>query len=265
MSFTKLITMYAIFNATFRSFKALQRSQRFSKLIDEHNTANAQDTIDEDAVLRALDKKEIIPMLHFWTCFAFIQLFDTYLEDFVSWIPFYSIFKMVILLWIVAPQTRGATVFFESFLTPQIERRMAFFEETLFPLLRHIVLSIALKIERTVLGFGLQSVSSAEVSALDSTMDKLVRSVTREGYLRRREESIQALKDAVPEERHRVALLDEILKEYKWKPNDDSDWTELRISNERGGLRVRFDSEFEDQEEQDDFAENEEATVDNGL
>ena len=265
MSFTKLITMYAIFNATFKSFKALHKSQRFSKLIDDFNSQKPQDPIDEDAVIRALDKKEIVPMLHFWTCFAFIQVYDIYIEDLLSWIPFYFFIKLIMLLWIIAPQTRGATVFFENYLTPQIEKRMIFFEERIFPIARRAILTLVIKLERTMLDFGLQSISEAELNAVDHTMDGLMRIVTRQGYLRRREESIQALKEAVPEEKHRVALLDDILKEYHLNPDDDSEWTEIRLAKDTYGLRVRFDSDFEDDEERDDFIENDEATIDNGI
>jgi hypothetical protein len=265
MSFTKLMTMYAIFNATFKSFKALHKSQRFSKLIEDHNSQKGTDSIDEEAVISRLDKQEIIPMLHFWTCFAFIQLYDIYLEDFFSWIPFYYLVKGIILLWIIAPQTRGATVFFESFLTPQIERRMKFFEQVIFPLIRRIIIGVVVWLERIVLNYSLQSISTQEITQLDLSMDRVKRSVTREGYLRRREESILALEEAVPEERHRVALLDDILKEFDADLNDDSDWTELRLANDGANLRIRFGSELETEDELTEFILYEEATVDNGI
>jgi hypothetical protein len=259
------MTMYAIFNATFKSFKALHKRQRFASLIDDHNSHGGSDGIDEEAVLSRLDRLEIVPMLHFWTCFAFIQLYDIYGEHFFSWMPFYYMVKGIILIWIIAPQTRGATVFFENFLTPQIERRMKFFEVTVFPLLRRLALQVVVRLERLVLEYGLHSVSSAELSELDYTMDRLLRMVTREGYLRKREESLQALRDAVPEEKQRVALLDDILREYVGNMNDDSDWTEIRLAQDTHGLRVRFGSELENEEEMIDFALNEEATVDNGI
>jgi len=265
MSFTKLMAMYAIFNATFKSFKALQKTQRFASLIDEHNAQKGADVIDEDAVLSRLDRQEIVPMLHFWTCFAFIQLYDVYAEHFFSWMPFYYVVKAIILLWIIAPQTRGATVFFENFLTPQIEKRMEFLEMKVFPLVRRGILTVAFKLERLVLDFSLESISTTELYELDNSMDRLLRMVTREGYLRRRQESIQALQDTVPDEKQRIALLDDILKEYPVKLDDDSDWTEIRLANENGILRPRFGSELEDEDEIMEFVLHDEATVGNGI
>ena len=171
------MTMYAIFNATFKSFKALHKAQRFAILIDDHNS-HGSDAIDEDAVMSRLDRQEIVPMLHFWVCFAFIQLYDIYGEHFFSWMPFYYFVKAIVLLWIIAPQTRGATVFFENFLTPQIERRMKFLEEKVFPFVRRIALSVVGRSERLVLDYGLQTISPAELGELDSTMDRLLRTVT---------------------------------------------------------------------------------------
>jgi len=256
--------MYAIFNGTFRSFKALQKSQRFMTLIEEHNQ-KSPDKIDEEAVLQQHDKQEILPMLHYWTVFAFIQFYDYYFEELFTWIPFYHLGKGIILFWVIAEQTRGATVFFENFLTPQIEKRMVFFETFLFPLICNLLLSAVVWLQSIVLRYSITSISTPELIELDQTFDRLVRLVTREGYLRRREESIQALQDAVPDERQRVALLDDILKEFTVDTKNDSEWTELRLAHDDNGLRLRFGSEFETEEETYEFQFQEEATIDNVI
>lgn len=194
---------------------------------------------------------------------AFLHLYDFYLEPLVCWVPFYDFGKIVVLVWILAPQTKGATIFYESFLAPQIEKRQRLWEVVVAPWMRVKALTAA----RAAQGKSLESidaVSMEELSLADRTFDQLLRTVMREGYVRKREESIKSLSDAVPNQQQRTALLDDILKEYKDDIDDDAEWTEVRLEKSGNALRVRFGSEF-DTDEEAEFAAEDEATVDRLL
>lgn len=106
MSFAILV--YGVFNLTFQTFKSLHKRQRYSVLIDEYNEEHHGKTkMDGKVVLNRLDKDEMIPLLKLWTVLAFIQFYESYLDVFFSWIPFFAIVKMVVFAFIVIPQTRG--------------------------------------------------------------------------------------------------------------------------------------------------------------
>ena len=96
----------------------------------------------------------------------------------------------------------------------------------------------------------LERCSDYEVQEMDRSLDYLTRTVTREGYRRKRDESILALQAAVPSEKQRVALLDDILSEYIMADDSMENWTELRLAK-RGEqqVRVRFGSDFDSDEE----------------
>jgi hypothetical protein len=69
--------------------------------------------------------------MHFWTEFALITLFENYFEFFVSWVPLYSFFKLLLLWYIIHPSTKGATVVFENFLEPRFQEKIAWAERAL--------------------------------------------------------------------------------------------------------------------------------------
>ena len=93
--------------------------------------------------------------------------------------------------------------------------------------------------------------------------------MTREGYRRKRDESIQALHQAVPDEKQRIALLDDILREYTFNPEDDSEWTQLRlVKTENGEIAVKFANQSNEDDESDLWEETEEeddAVVGDGI
>ena len=144
------MSMYAIFQQAFQSFKALHKAQKYLGLIAENNTNKQNTAIDADAVLSSWDREEVVPLLHFWTVFAFIHLYDYYVEYLFSWIPFYFIAKGILLALIVAPQTRGATVFFEKFLSPQVNKFMDYLDVNVFPILRQVLLVFLMQLERFI-------------------------------------------------------------------------------------------------------------------
>ncbi|KAH9257084.1 hypothetical protein BASA81_004905 [Batrachochytrium salamandrivorans] len=119
----------------------------------------------------------------------------------MEWIPFYSAFKFVLMVWLLFPRTKGATVFFESVLIPQttsiwhVWKKMVSFSQTM---ILDFVFIISCWTE----------------------------CVTREGYRRNRDESMLTLKQALPDDKQRVALLDDILKEYTLQSDPTGNWTE---------------------------------------
>ncbi|KAG8687297.1 hypothetical protein FRC09_013585 [Ceratobasidium sp. 395] len=58
--------------------------------------------------------------LKYWAVMAFILTAEYALEWLVSWFPGYWLFKSVFLLWLVAPQTQGASFIFHNFLAPYL-------------------------------------------------------------------------------------------------------------------------------------------------
>ncbi|KAG9085297.1 hypothetical protein FRC06_003668, partial [Ceratobasidium sp. 370] len=60
--------------------------------------------------------------LEYWAVMAFILSAEYAVEWLVSWFPGYWLFKSIFLLWLVAPQTQGASFIFHTFLAPYLSQ-----------------------------------------------------------------------------------------------------------------------------------------------
>ncbi|QRW12023.1 TB2/DP1, HVA22 family domain-containing protein [Ceratobasidium sp. AG-Ba] len=58
--------------------------------------------------------------LEYWAVMAFVLSAEYAAEWLVSWFPGYWLFKSIFLLWLVAPQTQGASFVFHTFLAPYL-------------------------------------------------------------------------------------------------------------------------------------------------
>ena len=225
---------------------------RYVALIQEHNERCAPGQhINSASLLRRIDQAEIVPFIKFWVVLAFVNLFDAYVEVFVSWIPFYSVVKGAFLVYIIAPQSNGAAVVYDRLVAPQLQKRMQWIEEVLAPAIRRFLLQAAHHALRFTLDHAQGAVSSRELKDMERSIESLLRDVTREGYVRRREETIEVLKDSLGGSAQlSQALLDDILREY---PDEDDAmaWTQLSAESfADGSLRLRaMDAGYSDDDD----------------
>ena len=271
---SQALMVYGALHASFRSFKALQKAQMFAGMLAQHNAraATPAERVDPRPVLAKLDKQEVVPLLELWTVLAIVHLFDAYVEFLVSWIPFYGILKVVFVAWLLAPQTRGGEILFQNYVAPQLEYRLKVLDVVVGPAVRGFLLSFLERAETSVMDHTLHTMSDAELRATEASMEFLQRSVAREGYSRARDVSIAALKEAIPDERHRAALLDDILHEYRedgagegeggdgdGDGAEDDGWTDLKlVRSSDGHVRVVVVGGADDDEDDEDEDDNEE-------
>ncbi|KAJ1961406.1 ER membrane protein DP1/Yop1 [Dispira parvispora] len=56
--------------------------------------------------------------LVYWTVFSFFNVIEYFSNVLLYWIPFYYVFKLVVLLWLSLPQTRGAEYLYQAYIRP---------------------------------------------------------------------------------------------------------------------------------------------------
>ena len=121
-------------------------------------------------------EQDIREMLHFWTCFAVIALFDFYVEFFVSWLPLYPMVKLVLLWYVITPATKGSTVVFENFLAPKFQEKLFWLEKVfLVDILASFVELDWMYEQLTVqIGTRLESISREQLLVLEDRLQSLL-------------------------------------------------------------------------------------------
>ncbi|KAF8745299.1 TB2/DP1, HVA22 family, partial [Rhizoctonia solani] len=77
---------------------------------------NAPEGVEEQKVQAA----ELKRWIEYWGVMAFVMSAEYLAEWLVSWFPGYWLFKSIFLVWLVAPQTQGATFVFHHLLAPYL-------------------------------------------------------------------------------------------------------------------------------------------------
>lgn len=68
--------------------------------------------------------KEYVKWMMYWIVFAFFTCFETFTDLFLSfWFPFYYELKILVVLWLLSPATRGSSILYRKFVHPWLTRR----------------------------------------------------------------------------------------------------------------------------------------------
>jgi len=71
------------------------------------------------ASFKAIESKgrdDDLQWLTYWTVFGFINCLEFFVDILLYWLPFYFVFKTVLMLWLSLPQFRGAEYVYTTFL-----------------------------------------------------------------------------------------------------------------------------------------------------
>ena len=76
--------------------------------------------------------------LTYWVLYSAMKLLETILDVILFWIPFYPTFKLIILLWLAYPDTRGAQQIYDSVIRPLLMAHEQEIDDTLADLKRQV-------------------------------------------------------------------------------------------------------------------------------
>ncbi|XP_073847387.1 receptor expression enhancing protein A isoform X2 [Musca autumnalis] len=73
--------------------------------------------------VRTKNVKEYVKWMMYWIVCAFFTCTETFTDIFLSWFPFYYEVKVVIVLWLLSPATKGSSTLYRKFVHPMLTRR----------------------------------------------------------------------------------------------------------------------------------------------
>ncbi|KAL9104737.1 MAG: hypothetical protein Q9163_000349 [Psora crenata] len=72
--------------------------------------------------LSTSDPAQLTPWLMYWVVLSCFSLFDYWTWFILSWLPFYAYVRLVVLSYLVLPQTQGAKFLYQSYIHPFLEK-----------------------------------------------------------------------------------------------------------------------------------------------
>ncbi|XP_063826641.1 uncharacterized protein LOC135076110 [Ostrinia nubilalis] len=73
--------------------------------------------------VRTKNLKEYVKWMMYWIVFALFSCTETFTDVFLSWFPFYYEVKIVLVLWLLSPATKGSSILYRKFVHPALCRR----------------------------------------------------------------------------------------------------------------------------------------------
>lgn len=74
--------------------------------------------------VKTKDIKEYVKWMMYWIVFAFFTAGEIFLDVFLSfWFPFYYELKIMFVLWLLCPATKGSNFIYRKFVHPQLSKR----------------------------------------------------------------------------------------------------------------------------------------------
>lgn len=65
----------------------------------------------------------------YWVSFGLLALFEAWTWYIISWVPFYAYFRLIVLSYLVLPQTQGARLLYQSYIHPFLAQHEAKIED----------------------------------------------------------------------------------------------------------------------------------------
>nr|CAD7457454.1 unnamed protein product [Timema tahoe] len=74
--------------------------------------------------VRTKNVKEYVKWMMYWIVFALFTSAETFTDVFLSfWFPFYYEIKIILVLWLLSPATKGSSILYRKFVHPMLSRR----------------------------------------------------------------------------------------------------------------------------------------------
>uniref|UniRef100_A0A1B6C0Y1 Receptor expression-enhancing protein n=1 Tax=Clastoptera arizonana TaxID=38151 RepID=A0A1B6C0Y1_9HEMI len=68
--------------------------------------------------------KEYVKWMMYWIVFALFTCIETFTDVFFSfWFPFYYEIKIILVLWLLSPATKGSSILYRKFVHPMLSQR----------------------------------------------------------------------------------------------------------------------------------------------
>ncbi|GAB9463016.1 hypothetical protein Gpo141_00000492 [Globisporangium polare] len=150
------LTFVGIFSGAYESLKVLSRAEK------------------------GVETSTLSAILEFWVVLAVTAVFEQYAELFVSWFPFYYLFKCAFLGLLLTPNTKFAHVLYDGFVEPGVAKLKHEFDASVQPVLETLVLKHGHWFHQQLLARSLSLFNERELLELERELQSKLSDVQEE-------------------------------------------------------------------------------------
>ncbi|CAH1990416.1 unnamed protein product [Acanthoscelides obtectus] len=73
--------------------------------------------------VRTKGGREYVKWMMYWIVFALFTCIETFTDIFLSWFPFYYEIKIIFVIWLLSPATKGSSILYRKFVHPMLSSK----------------------------------------------------------------------------------------------------------------------------------------------
>nr|CAI5841513.1 unnamed protein product [Callosobruchus analis] len=73
--------------------------------------------------VRSKGGREYVKWMMYWIVFALFTCIETFTDIFLSWFPFYYEIKIIFVIWLLSPATKGSSILYRKFVHPMLSSK----------------------------------------------------------------------------------------------------------------------------------------------
>ncbi|XP_030767411.1 receptor expression-enhancing protein 4-like isoform X2 [Sitophilus oryzae] len=73
--------------------------------------------------VRTKNVREYVKWMMYWIVFALFTCTETFTDIFLSWFPFYYEIKIILVIWLLSPATKGSSILYRKFVHPMLSSK----------------------------------------------------------------------------------------------------------------------------------------------
>ncbi|KAI7904196.1 TB2/DP1, HVA22 family-domain-containing protein [Cokeromyces recurvatus] len=111
------------------------------------------------------NQEEFGSLLTFWIVSITFLSIEYFTDLFLFWLPFYTEIKLIILLWLILPQTQGTSVIYTNYLDPFLHAHEEYIDT--------ILVEIQTKLKETIILYGKQLFKRIKQLIIDKILNNV--------------------------------------------------------------------------------------------
>ncbi|KAF4033832.1 TB2/DP1 HVA22 family protein [Phytophthora infestans] len=144
---------------------------------------------------KGVDTDTLAAVLELWIVLAAAAIFQQYIELFISWFPFYYLFKCVLLGLLLTPNKHFTHLFFEGFIHPAVVTIKYKLDTNVLPIIESLVIKYGHWFNKTLLARSIHLLSEKELLQLERDLQEKLTHVHDEICARQRSKTSKKLEN----------------------------------------------------------------------
>ncbi|KAI8338699.1 TB2/DP1, HVA22 family-domain-containing protein [Chlamydoabsidia padenii] len=100
--------------------------------------------------IKVQEANQFSPLVIYWLVTSTYLVVENIADIFIFWFPFYYELKLIIILWLILPQTNGTGVFYTQYMEPFLKANEPYIDQTVVDIQQNVKNKISAYVQKII-------------------------------------------------------------------------------------------------------------------